>query len=76
MELRILSKMNSVNKACVGDIYEIDDNLAICTQITNRYVYVDGKPFPKKQVNKLVREFIYQYNRGKAIFLDPNTQTA
>jgi hypothetical protein len=67
MKLRVLVNNGSINHCNVGDVLEINEKLSIVTRLTNKYVYIDGKRYPKKSTNRLKREFIYQYRRGKSM---------
>ena len=62
---RVLS-FTSVNRADVGDIYEIDGNMAVVTKVSNRYAYIDGVPHHRKMIGTMKRNFIKQYRDGKS----------
>ena len=59
----------SINKASVGDLFEIDGNLSIVTLISNRYVYIDGVPHNRKIIDGMKRNYIKQYNDNKSWLL-------
>ncbi len=67
-ELRVLCNVASINHCNVGDILEVDGEIAVVTAISKKYIYIDGNPHNRKQVNAMKREFIYQYRRGKSMF--------
>ena len=59
----------AVNKASIGDVFEIDGNISIVTQLSNRYVYIDGVPHNRKVINGLKRNYIKRYYDGKSWLL-------
>ena len=67
MKFRVLVNLTSINKCNVGDILEINGEMKVVTCISKKYVYIDGKPYHRKKMNKLKREFIKEYRRGKSI---------
>ena len=56
-----------VNKASVGDIYSIDNELVVVTNISKKYAYLDGIPYNLKQISTMKRNFIKQWTAGKSI---------
>tara|TARA_R110002096_G_scaffold303281_1_gene498290 strand:+ start:1838 stop:2053 length:216 start_codon:yes stop_codon:yes gene_type:complete len=59
----------AVNKASIGDVFEIDGNLSVVTQLSNRYVYIDGVPHNRKVIDGLKRNYIKRYYDGKSWLL-------
>ena len=73
MKFRVLLHIG-VNKAVVGDIFEIDEVLSIVTLLSNRKVYIDNIPFDRKEIDRKKREFIKAYYDGKS-WLKETSQT-
>ena len=68
-KLKVMLNAASINKASVGDLFEIDGNLSIVTLISNRYVYIDGVPHNRKIIDGMKRNYIKQYNDNKSWLL-------
>ena len=55
--MRIIKTVNSAkNHAVVGEIYKIDGHEKEVTKITDRYVYLNNKPFDAKMFNFFARQ--------------------
>jgi|TARA_B110000967_G_scaffold209225_1_gene264445 hypothetical protein len=68
-EFKVMLNAASINKASIGDLFEIDGNISIVTLISNRYVYIDGVPHNRKIINGMKRNYIKQYNDNKSWLL-------
>ena len=68
-KLKVMLNAASINKASVGDLFEIDGNLSTVTLISNRYVYIDGVPHNRKIIDGMKRNYIKQYNDNKSWLL-------
>jgi len=68
-EFKVMLNVASINKASIGDSFEIDGNLSIVTLISNRYVYIDGVPHNRKIIDGMKRNYIKQYNDNKSWLL-------
>ena len=67
---KVIANSGSKNKASVADLYEIDGNMSIVTQITKRYVYIDNTPHNRKVINRLKRNYIKDYFDNKSWLLN------
>jgi len=70
MYLKVLVNAGSVNKCSIGDILQLGNKVVVVTSLSNRKVYLDGKPYNKKTVDKAKRVYIYRYYRFKSIALN------
>jgi len=68
-KFKVMLNAASINKASVGDLFEIDGNLSTVTLISNRYVYIDGVPHNRKIIDGMKRNYIKQYNDNKSWLL-------
>ena len=68
-EFKVMLNAASINKASIGDLFEIDGNISIVTLISNRYVYIDGVPHNRKSIDGMKRNYIKQYNDNKSWLL-------
>tara|TARA_R110001632_G_scaffold58878_1_gene143325 strand:- start:109 stop:336 length:228 start_codon:yes stop_codon:yes gene_type:complete len=68
-EFKVMLNAASINKASIGDLFEIDGNISIVTLISNRYVYIDGVPHNRKIIDGMKRNYIKQYNDNKSWLL-------
>ena len=65
-KFRVLAH-TGVNKASLGDIYSIDNELVVVTNISKKYAYLDGIPHNLKEIGTMKRNFINQWTAGKSI---------
>jgi len=70
MVLKVIVNAASVNKCSLGDILELNGKVLVVTSISNRKVYLDGKPYNRKTMDKAKRLYIYNYYRFKSIALN------
>ena len=68
-EFKVMLNAASINKASIGDLFEIDGNISIVTLISNRYVYIDGVPHNRKIIDGMKRNSIKQYNDNNSWLL-------
>lgn len=61
---------SSKNKVSFGDVLELNQETVVVAYVSKKHAYINDIAYNVKQINRLLRQFYYDYQRGKSMYLN------